>query len=102
MNNQDVVLGTLKPDGTLELNKQPNLTPGPVLVTVQVLMGGTPPQRGLTQVIDEIRQSQKARSFHGRSDKDIDDDRQNGEEEYEERMKTLWSQTHSGPPAAGS
>jgi len=102
MNTQDVVSGTLKPDGTLVLDKRPNLTPGPVSVTVQMLTPGWVPQRGLAEVIDEIRQSQQARGFQGRSAKEIEAERQDEEEEYEQRMQTLWSQTQSGPSAAGS
>jgi hypothetical protein len=33
--NENVVEGTLKPDGTLELDSKPNLPPGRVKVTVQ-------------------------------------------------------------------
>ena len=33
--NESVIEGTLKPDGTLELDQKPNLPPGRVKVTVQ-------------------------------------------------------------------
>jgi hypothetical protein len=102
MNTHDVVQGTLKPDGTLELNKPPNLTPGPVLVTIQAVISGPPTQRGLAQIIDEITQSQQARGFQGRSAKEIDNDRLDAEDEYEQRMLELWSAAQSGPPSSGS
>jgi len=50
------VQGTLKADGTLVVNQKLHLAPGPVLVTVQPM---TPRQRGLADVIDEIRQGQQ-------------------------------------------
>ena len=62
MSNQAIAQGTLKADGTLVVNQKLHLTPGPVLVTVQAM---TPRQRGLADVIDEIRQGQQARASRG-------------------------------------
>jgi hypothetical protein len=97
-----VIEGTLKPDGTLELDQKPSLSPGRVRVILQPAHPGTPPRRGLADVIDAIRQSQQARGFQGRSAEEIEGGLREGEDEYEQRMQTLRSQTNSGPPAGGS
>ena len=99
MSNQAIVQGTLKADGTLVVNQKLHLAPGPVLVTVQPM---TPRQRGLADVIDEIRQGQQARSFQGRSAQEIEVSRQEGEADYEQRLQALRGQTKSGPAAGGS
>jgi len=57
-----VVEGTLKPDGTLELDQKPSLAPGRVQVIVKPLPSPTG-RRGLVEVMDEIRQSQRARGY---------------------------------------
>ena len=97
-----VVEGTLKPDGTLELDQKPSLSPGRVKVILQPAQAGTPPKRGLTDVIDEIRRSQQARGFQGRSAQEIEAGLREGEDEYEQRMQALQPQTKSGPLAGGS
>lgn len=97
-----VVEGTLKPDGTLELDEKPNLSPGRVKVILQSAPANMPRQRGLADVIDEIRQSQQARGFQGRSAQEIEAMRREGEAEYERRVQALRSQTKSGPLAEGS
>jgi hypothetical protein len=97
-----VIEGTLKPDGTLELDQKPSLPPGRVKVILQPAPAGTPPQRGLADVIDEIRQGQQARGFQGRSAEELEAALNEGEEEYENRMQGLRSQTRSGPLAGGS
>jgi hypothetical protein len=97
-----LVQGTLKPDGTLELDQKPNLPPGPVLVTVQAVPSGSIPKPGLAAVIDSIRQSQQARGFQGRSAEDIEAGLREGENEYEQRTQALRSQTQSGSAVGGS
>lgn len=94
-----IVQGTIKPDGSLELNQSPNLPPGPVVVTVQPV---TAPQRGLADVIDSIRQSQQARGFQGRTDQEIQAGLHDGEDEYEQRMQSLRSQSQSASLTGGS
>ena len=97
-----VIEGTLKPDGTLDLDQKPSLSPGRVKVVLQPAQAGTPPKRGLADVIDEIRQGQQARGFQGRSAQEIEAGLREGEDAYEQRMQALQSQTKSGPPAGGS
>jgi hypothetical protein len=62
-----VVEATLKPDGTLELDQKPNLSPGRVQVTVKPLAPDSNGIRGLVEVMDEIKQSQRARGYPGRT-----------------------------------
>ena len=97
-----VVEGTLKPDGTLELDQKPSLSPGRVKVILQPAQARTPPKRGLTDVIDEIRRSQQARGFQGRSAQEIEAGLREGEDGYEQRIQALQPQTKSGPLAGGS
>lgn len=93
-----IVQGTLKPDGTLELDQKPNLTPGRVQVIVQPLLpGGTPKKRGLADVMDEIRQAQLARGYTGPTNEEMEAERWAEAEDYDQRMRDLWSQTKSSP-----
>jgi hypothetical protein len=97
-----IIEGTLKPDGTLDLDQKPSLSPGRVRVILQPASAGLPRQRGLADVIDEIRQGQQARGFQGRSAKEIEAGLQEGEEEYERRTQAARSQEQSGPlPGSG-
>ena len=97
-----MVEGTLKPDGTLELDQKPSQSLGRVKVILQPAQAGTPPKRGLTDVIDEIRRSQQERGFQGRVRQQIEAGLREGEDEYEQRMQALQPQTKSGPLAGGS
>lgn len=100
--SENVIEGTLKADGTVELDQKPSLSPGRVTVILQPAQVKTPGQRGLADVIDEIRTGQQARGFQGRSAKEIEEGLREGEDEYEQRMQALRSQTKSGSAAGGS
>lgn len=97
--NEVVIEGTLNDDGTLQLDQKPSLSPGRVIVTLHQPQAGTPQQRGLVDVIDEIRQSQQVRGFQGRSLEEIEAGLREGEEEYEKSMQALQPQPASAPPA---
>jgi hypothetical protein len=84
-----VIEGTLNPDGTLDLDEKPNLSPGRVKVILQSVPPNLPPERGLADVIDEIRTSQQIRGYQGRSAQEIEATRREGEDEYEQRMQAL-------------
>ncbi len=101
MNLTETVEGTLKPDGTLELDQKPSLSPGRVTVTLQPVQAGSTPRRSLADIIDQIRQEQQARGFQGRSAEEIEAGLREGEDEYEQRVQTLRSQTKSGPQLGG-
>ena len=96
---ENVIEGTLKPDGTLELDEKPSLSPGRVTIILQPSQANLPRRRGLAEVIDEIRQGQQARGFPGRSAKEIVEGLREGEDEYEKRMQALRS---AGAAAGGS
>ena len=88
-----VVEGTLQEDGTLVLDERPNLSPGRVLVVVQPLTESVPTRRGLVEVMDEIRASQRARGYQGRSLETMQAEekaRQEEDEEYDRRCEQLW------------
>jgi hypothetical protein len=96
-----VVEGTLKPDGTLELDQAPALSPGRVQVTVKALPSTALPRPGLAEVILQIQQDQRGRGFVGLSAQDLaaeEKARQEAEDEYDQRCQEIWSQTQSGPP----
>jgi hypothetical protein len=97
--DQVTVEGTLKPDGTLELDEKPSLPPGRVTVIVQQAPARPRRQRTLADVIDEIQRDQQARGYHGRSAEEIEAGLREGEEEYERKMQALRSQTTPTPPA---
>ena len=90
--SEDVIEGTLKADGTLELDSAPRLSPGRVKVILQSANPGNPPSRGLADVIDEIRKGQEARGYFGQSAEEIEAGLQEGEKEYEQKMQALQSQ----------
>jgi hypothetical protein len=96
-----VVDGTLKPDGTLELDQKPGLSPGRVQVTVKPLPSTSITRPGLAEVILQIQQEQQARGFAGLSAQNLAAEqraRQEADDDYDQRWQDLWSQTQSGPP----
>ena len=91
MLTQEVIQGTLKPDGTLELDDKPKLPAGRVQVTVQPVAASAP-KRGLVEVMDEIRESQIARGYQGRTLEEMQAEEaasQEETEEYERRCQGL-------------
>lgn len=95
-----VMEGTLKPDGTLELDAKPSLAPGRVQVIVKPLSASATGQRGLVEVMDEIRQNQRARGYQGRTAQEMQAEekaRQEEDEAYERRCEEAWG----GPLAPG-
>ena len=91
--DQAVTEGTLKADGTLELDEKPNLSPGRVLVVVQSLSKQALSKRGLVEVMDDIRVSQRARGYQGRTLEAMqaeEKDRQEEDAEYDQRCEQLW------------
>ena len=103
--NSIVVQGTLKPDGTLELDEKPALTPGRVHVMLQPASASAEPKGGLAETIAEIRQNQQVCAYMGRTSEEIacdEDQRRTDEDAYEQRMQEIWSQTKTGASAGGS
>lgn len=97
---ENVIEGMLKADGTLELDEKPNLSPGRVQVIVQPLSAPAQTKRGLVEVMDEIRASQRARGYEGRTLEAMQAEekiRREEDSEYDQRCEKLWG----GPlPAA--
>lgn|SRR5579884_821186 len=96
-----ILQGTLKPDGTLELDQKPNLAPGRVQVVLRPLPP-LPAGRGLAEVMDEIRQSQRARGYQGRTLEEMQAEeaaRREEDEDYERRWEQLGGTPQ--PPAPG-
>jgi len=99
--------GTVKPDGSLELEAPVSLASGPVRVTIQSVSApdaGTGRKR-LIDVLDEIHAAQRARGQAGLTTEAMEADearRRAEDQEYEERWQTIWSQTTTRPPPEGS
>ena len=100
--NEVVIEGTLHADGTLQLDQRPSLSPGRVIITLHQPQAETPQKPGLAEVIDEIRQNQRARGFQGRSQEEIEAGLREGEDEYEKRTQALRPQPTSAPSAETS
>jgi hypothetical protein len=65
MSFQEVVLeGTLKPDGTLELDEKPNLAPGRVKIILQPATPSAPGQEGWWPYLQRVRAEREAAGYH--------------------------------------
>lgn len=98
-----VVTGTLRADGTLDLDERPGLAPGPVRVVIAPVSSPAlgQPRRTILDVLGEIQSRQAARGFRGRSLQEMEADearRRAEDEEYDERWRTIWNQTIPSPP----
>ncbi len=58
------IQGTLKPDGTLELDQTPDLLPGRVKVIVQPSAEPPPNQEGWWPYMQRIRAEREAAGYH--------------------------------------
>jgi hypothetical protein len=64
MNLTEVVLqGTLKPDGTVELDEKPNLSPGRVTIILRQPSQATPPTEDWFQHLQRIRAEREAAGY---------------------------------------
>jgi hypothetical protein len=79
------VQGTLREDGTLELDDKPDLPPGRVKVTVEPVLDIT--QTDVWQVLERIWAGQRARGHVPRTREQIDADLEAARQEDEERMQ---------------
>jgi hypothetical protein len=102
--NTIVVQGTLKPDGTLELDEKPTLAPGRVHVTLEPVSADSPPKGGLAETIEEIRKYQQLSGYQRRTPEEMardEDQRRADDDAYEQRMQQIWAQTRAGAPTGG-
>jgi hypothetical protein len=97
--NSETIQGTLRPDGGLDLDHKPALPPGRMQIILQPL--ASPVRRGLVEVMDEIKQSQLARGWSGRTLEEMqaaEAARLEEDEEYERRCEQLWGGPVPAPP----
>ncbi len=94
---EETIEATLDANGQLQLSQQPQLPPGPVLVTIRV---ATPvgPRRGLADVIREIAAGQRSRGFPGRSAAELRAEEEAGLAEDADRDRELDAGRRLGGP----
>jgi hypothetical protein len=83
-----VVAGTLRPDGTLELDEKPNLAPGRVQVIVQALPA-LPDGDPFWDMMKWIWAQQKARGHVPRSVEQVEAERRVMREDWARRQGTI-------------
>jgi hypothetical protein len=83
-----VVEGTLKPDGTLELDQKPNLAPGRVQVIVQALPQ-LPDGDPFWDMMKSIWAEQKARGHVPRSVEEVEAERREMREGWARRQEAI-------------
>jgi hypothetical protein len=83
-----VVEGTLKPDGTLELDQKPNLAPGRVQVIVQALPE-LPDGDPFWDMMKSIWVEQKARGHVPRSVEEVEAERREMREGWARRQEAI-------------
>ena len=86
---QVVVEGTLRPDGTLEVNERLDLPPGRVRVTVETIPESLSALGTIGEVLDRIHQGQAARGVVGRTRDEIDVDLTTLRGEWDDRMREI-------------
>ncbi len=86
--NETVIDGTLKPDGTLELDEKPKLPPGRVQVFVQALPK-LPEGDPFWDMMKSIWTSQKARDHVARSVAEVEGERQRLRDAWAERQQEI-------------
>jgi hypothetical protein len=101
-----IIHGTLKDDGTLELDERPPLAPGRVQVAILPIPAPTTtqPHRSILEVVDQIHAAQDASGYLGRSIEEMEADgaeRRAEEQENENRSRAIWRQTTAPPPPGG-
>jgi hypothetical protein len=97
-----VVPGTLKPDGTLELDEKPNLSPGRMRVMLETVTEPGRPER-FWAMMEQIWSDLKATGHVPRSAEEIETQRQAFRDEWDERQEALERirAKTEGPPQQG-
>ena len=84
------VLGTVRPDGTLELNERLNVPPGRVRVRIESdAPVAHPPAEGLVEFGDRMRRELEAAGHKFRTKEEIDAEIEDLRNEWEERESDL-------------
>lgn len=82
--------GTLRADGTVQLDQKPNLAPGRVIVLLRhegQTAKSQPPGDVFFQLMDEIWAGQKARGFVPRAASDVENEHQRLQAEADEEIE---------------
>ena len=66
------LLGTVRSDGTLDLDQKVTVVPGRVKVRVESVESPAPPGQGLVQFVQGLRQEMAAAGHQFRSQEEID------------------------------
>jgi hypothetical protein len=85
---QIIIGGTLRPDGTLQLDDRPPIVPGRVRVTIEGV-GPAEPQADALAVFEEIIAEQDQSSDHRRSAAELDAGIDALRDEWDERQQEL-------------
>ena len=88
MSAQLTVHGTLEPDGRLQLDQKPDLSPGRVRVTVEAMAEPTRPDR-FWAMMEQIWAGLRAGGHVPRSVQEIEAERQAFRDDWDERQETL-------------
>ncbi len=88
MSIQVIVQGILEPDGTLQLDQKPNLSPGRVRVTLETLPEAIQPAR-FWAMMEQIGAGLRASGHVPRSVEEVEAERQAFRDEWDERQDSL-------------
>ena len=88
MITHEIVRGTLEPDGTLVLDQKPNLSPGRVRVMLEAMPELSQPVR-FWAMMEEIWDDLKASGHSPRGVEDIEAERRDFRDEWDERQDAL-------------
>jgi hypothetical protein len=84
------VLGTVRADGTLELDEKLNVPPGRVKVRVEAMPEtAAKPAEGLVEFVDRLRREMEAAGHKFRTKEEIDAEIEELRNEWEERLDEL-------------
>jgi hypothetical protein len=84
------VLGTVRADGTLELDEKLNVPPGRVKVRVESMPAmEAKPAEGLVEFVDRLRREMEAAGHKFRTKEEIDAELEELRNEWEERIEEL-------------
>jgi hypothetical protein len=80
--------GTLKPDGSLELDEKPSLSPGRVRITVEAINQSSS-HKDPIGVLQQIRAQRQALAMPSPSQQEIDADVASMRDEWEQRQRVF-------------
>ena len=69
---ETVIEGTLKPDGTLELDHKPSLSPGRVTVVLRQESASPPVEEGWWPYMQRVRAEREAKGYHFKNEAEME------------------------------